>query len=593
MSSKKTRRSRVNHRAEGPLRAVAYVRLSRHKAGESKTDRRNSEVGLDTQRAGCERAIAALGGTVVAVEEDVISGDRLDRPGLWRAIERIVAGEANALIVYSLDRFGRDQNQQGVAVIEIKRAGGRLLSATENLEEGPMGDFMRSVYGLAAALELSKIRERTSRAFDAKFRTTARYKPSMRPPYGYRKVGVKEATTYEIEPAEAAIVRRIFEERAAGASLRRIAVGLDRDGIPTPAGGGVWGQSTLNRILDRPAYATGEHECWRTATVRDTDGVPFTEDRPAEDRYIAHFPPLIDPTLDERARATAERNVWRSRRDDRPGEFGIGRYGFFRCSGCGRALSVTMRGNPKGRPRYVCGGHHNSPRDCQDPASISVHLLDGPVWWWVQSLIEDPSRVDAWRVVHQPDPADEQVVKALAAAEKAVAQREAEAATLLDNLGLLSGPAASAAADRLNALYDDLAQSRAGRDAIAEAVAHVAAAELPVITTLEAVDALAVAVQGAIDAMLHADPTPERTHTITVWTREGSRQITLPDSWKAKQAALSALGVTVVLAREDAEGPRWVAELRLPGGTVIQGQEAAGGWFRTVPSPANLFHSSP
>jgi len=86
-----------------PIRAVAYVRLSRAKPKPGDT-----EVGLETQLVGCKRAIDALGGSVVAMEQDIHSGDRLDRPGLWRAIERVRAGEANAVIVYAVDRFGRD-----------------------------------------------------------------------------------------------------------------------------------------------------------------------------------------------------------------------------------------------------------------------------------------------------------------------------------------------------------------------------------------------------------------------------------------------------------------------------------------------------
>jgi site-specific DNA recombinase len=590
--TRKTRTSQQRRvtRAEEPLRAVIYVRLSRAKTGDSRAGaERNTEVGLETQRAGCDRVIAALGGTVVDVKQDVQSGDRLDRPGLWRAIERIKSGDANTLIVYALDRLGLDQVQQGVVIHELRRAGGTLLSATEDLQTGPLGDFMRSAATFAAAVELEKARERVNRAFDAKFKQTARYKPSMRPPYGYRKLGTKEATTYAVEPAEAAIVTRIFTERAAGASVRRILDGLRSDAVPTPTGRGEWGIATVNRILAREVYATGEHECWRTATVRDADGIPMIEARPPEDRYIAHFPPIIDPALYERSRVTAARNVWNSHRHDRPGEYGIGRYGFFRCAGCGRALTVCGRTNSTA-VSYKCGSARSAHRPCPAPAVISVPLLDDPVWWWVQSVIEDPSRADAWRVVHRPDPIDENVVKALAAAERAVAKREAEAAKLLDNLGLLSGAAARAAADRLNDLYDDLAKTRASRDKLANAAAITKTA-FPPITTVEAVDALAVAVQGAIDAMWAADPIPARAHTVSVWTREGSRQIMLPDSWKAKQAALSALGVTVTLSRKEAEGPRWVAEMHLPGGMVIRGQDANGFWFKTNPQDANLFQS--
>ena len=81
-SSRKRRQSRTT--ADEPLRAVAYVRLSRAKPKPGDT-----EVGLETQLAGCESAIAALGGSIIGVEQDIHSGDRFDRDGLWRAIARV------------------------------------------------------------------------------------------------------------------------------------------------------------------------------------------------------------------------------------------------------------------------------------------------------------------------------------------------------------------------------------------------------------------------------------------------------------------------------------------------------------------------
>ena len=62
----RARRQRRVNRAEEPTRAVIYVRLSRAKTGDSRADAdRNTEVGLETQRAGCDRVIAARGGTVI------------------------------------------------------------------------------------------------------------------------------------------------------------------------------------------------------------------------------------------------------------------------------------------------------------------------------------------------------------------------------------------------------------------------------------------------------------------------------------------------------------------------------------------------
>jgi site-specific DNA recombinase len=569
----------------GPPRAVAYVRLSKAKSKPGDT-----EVGLETQLAGCERAIAAMGGTVVATEQDIQSGDRLDRPGLWAAIDRVRSGEANAIIVYALDRFGRDQDQQGVAVVAIKQAGGRLLSATENLDDGPTGVFMRSVYGYAGALELEKNRERTKRALNAKFRDTGKYKPSNRPPYGYRKLGNGAEATYEVEPAEAAIVRRIYAERAAGASLRAIPAGLTRDGIPTARGGHRWGPDVVKDILDREVYATGMHRCWRTEIVREADGVPWRDERPTGDQYVVEFPPFLDPALVERARATAARNVWRSRREDRSPEVGILRYGFARCAACGRAMAVTdtTPGRARnGRPRYQCASARHVTHPCPAPSGISIDVLDGPILTWLQAIIEDPRRADAYRVERQSATPDADALAAATAAEAHVGELEQHVAGLADNLGLLMGPAAQIAAERLNAINDDLTAARAQRDRLAAACR---------VTTTEAIrlhpqDALAAAILEVVHAMAAADPEPAQTLTVLLRLPEGAAEYTVPLSWKAWQAALAVLNVTVTVAQEASDAPRWVAEMRLVGGVTISTGATTNllesrRWPRTSPAHA-------
>jgi site-specific DNA recombinase len=62
--------------------------------------------------------------------------------------------------------------------------------------------------------------------------------------YGYRIVQNGERGGREIHQAEAAMVRRIFADFAAGKSPRRIAAELNREGIPGP-GGRPWGDTTI------------------------------------------------------------------------------------------------------------------------------------------------------------------------------------------------------------------------------------------------------------------------------------------------------------------------------------------------------------
>ena len=121
MSARRPRRNPV-----APLRVVVVTRLSLPKkakpsGGTASPDAPPAALARDgvsheTQEAGCRRKVAALGGVVVDVFRDTVSGDRLDRDGLWRAIELIKAGDADALMTYAVDRLGRDQVQQGVIV---------------------------------------------------------------------------------------------------------------------------------------------------------------------------------------------------------------------------------------------------------------------------------------------------------------------------------------------------------------------------------------------------------------------------------------------------------------------------------------------
>jgi DNA invertase Pin-like site-specific DNA recombinase len=71
--------------------------------------------------------------------------------------------------------------------------------------------------------------------------------------FGYRGTG--NPCEREINPAEAAIVRRIFEEHADGKSMRDIANGLKYENIATP---GLSVEMHRNQILHRKDHL--EHE---------------------------------------------------------------------------------------------------------------------------------------------------------------------------------------------------------------------------------------------------------------------------------------------------------------------------------------------
>jgi site-specific DNA recombinase len=91
-----------------------------------------------------------------------------------------------------------------------------------------------------------------------------------------RARGQVDAGQRRINPDQAAVVRRIMEEGAAGRSARAIAIDLNAEGIPSPRGG-EWRASAIigNRarqvgILHNPIYV-GRFVYGRVAGRRDPD----------------------------------------------------------------------------------------------------------------------------------------------------------------------------------------------------------------------------------------------------------------------------------------------------------------------------------
>ena len=57
-----------------------------------------------------------------------------------------------------------------------------------------------------------------------------------------------------VNPEEAKVVRWIFEQYLAGDSLGKIAVGLERQGIPSPTGRPRWNREAIDKLLSNEKY---------------------------------------------------------------------------------------------------------------------------------------------------------------------------------------------------------------------------------------------------------------------------------------------------------------------------------------------------
>ena len=181
-----------------------------------------------------------------------ISGASLMRPGIQALMQDASGGKFDLVVAEALDRLSRDQADIATIKKRLQFAGINI----HTLAEGEITELHIGLKGTMNALFLKDLALKTRRGISGRIE---KGKSGGGLPYGYDAVvqfdsqGERIRGDRTINDGEAAIVRRIFEEFAAGKSPKAIAVQLNREGIPSPGsksksakGRGGWGQSTIN-----------------------------------------------------------------------------------------------------------------------------------------------------------------------------------------------------------------------------------------------------------------------------------------------------------------------------------------------------------
>jgi DNA invertase Pin-like site-specific DNA recombinase len=179
------------------------------------------------------------------------------RRALAAALEQLRTGAAAELVVYRLDRLGRELVLQELVLRSARDAGGRIRStspAEDALlrDEGtdPAATLVRQIVGAVGEYERKLQRLRMRAGQDAK--RAAGGHAAGRPPFGYRIVRGRLEPHPEHEPAIVLIRRRL----RAGKSLRVIAAELDALELASPGGRG-WHPYSVARVARRWAPQIG------------------------------------------------------------------------------------------------------------------------------------------------------------------------------------------------------------------------------------------------------------------------------------------------------------------------------------------------
>jgi site-specific DNA recombinase len=221
------------------VKAAAYVRVS--------TDEQAQRgLSLAEQREQISEHITKAGWQEFAVYEDRgYSGARADRPGLVRLLAD--REDYDVLVVWALDRLGRDLTLLATTVGKLRDAGVRLEVLSGGVElDSAEGELHFHVRAAVSQYERQMIARRGRMAAEAIARQ-GRYNGPR--PTGYRF----EDSLLVPVPHEVEIVHRVFSEYAGGRGFSEIARGLNADSIPTVRRG-KWRVATLRAMLTNPLY---------------------------------------------------------------------------------------------------------------------------------------------------------------------------------------------------------------------------------------------------------------------------------------------------------------------------------------------------
>ena len=370
-------------KCEGQQRAFAYLRLS--------VDKEDGKAqSIEAQRHALHDYAARHNIEIIEEFSDCgISGRSNKRPEFARMIAAATDGSSRVgiVLIYRLARFARNMRiffnaLDGLADVDVE-----VVSITENFGEGRrekrMGQTLTAMFAENQAIDAS-IYTAKSRRENAR----QGYYNGGPVPYGYEtyvalRNGEKNRMKLRIVPAEASVVREIFDWADMGRGGRWIVGTLNERG--TTLRGAKFSNSNLAGILARNQYTGTYYD----RTVDDDGVVPDPQD------WIAvPCPVIIELDQFERVAALrASRNPRRTAPHIAAGTTML--TGIARCGMSGCSCGMTVRSGKGGQYHYyVCNGRVNQGRNCDGP-SIRREQLDRIVLESIERQLLAPARLRA------------------------------------------------------------------------------------------------------------------------------------------------------------------------------------------------------
>ncbi len=313
--------------------------------------------------------------------DEATSGMKDSRPQYEKMMEQLRLGMADTVVIYDQSRMFRKMTAwfafrdaltaMGVSVVCVTQPmiGKDLRDPTNFLTEGSMALF-NQIWALQSRQKtIEKMR------FMARNGQHTGGKPAL----GY----VVENGRLVIQEAEAAVVRRIFQEYAAGSSYKEIIDGLNADGLKTKRGN-PFGANSLHDLLHNEKYIGTL--VYGASPYRE-DGTRNTHQKNSTDviRIENAIPQIVDTELFEKVQKKMELNK-RQQGGRPPQKRDYPLKGKVYCADCKSAMSIAIS---HGKYYYYkCSGKKRTHQCKAKP--IAVDELENIVIDAVRKLLSDP-----------------------------------------------------------------------------------------------------------------------------------------------------------------------------------------------------------
>lgn len=324
-------------------RAVAYARFSSTNQREESIDAQIRAI-----REYCERNGIQL---VAIFTDEAISGKSDKRDDFQKMVQGVIKGryDVDAILVHKFNRFARNKYDSALYKKRLKEVGVRVISVTQNIDDTPEGEllegFLETIdqyYSANLAVEVRKgLRENALKGKHA----------GGQVPFGYSL----DKDGYYVPNENAKIVRRIFEEYAAGIPKTEICERLNKEGYVNQRGK-KFNTRTIYDMLRNPKYiGIYIYTIDRKETIRLDD--------------VIENPP-IDRKLWDKVQKMCQEGSNKGRYRKQKKQYYL--TGKLHCGVCGSTISgggsKRSRGTGPLNYYYKCSGKTKQKNGCDNPS---------------------------------------------------------------------------------------------------------------------------------------------------------------------------------------------------------------------------------